>query len=66
MKDVVHFYNTRDVASEGWDVAEVPATESLEELGHRNDRCREDDLICFLRTLTDGYQTRRAASARIR
>lgn len=54
LKDIVHFYNTRDV--EEWDTAEVSANMNTAELG--NLRLTEDDewaIVAFLKTLSDGY-----------
>jgi cytochrome c peroxidase len=56
MKDIVHFYNTRDVPAAGWPDGEVPETVNHDELGdlHMTD-AEENDLVEFLKTLTDGY-----------
>lgn len=56
LKEVVHFYNTRDVASEGWPPPEVPENVNDEELGNLGltDQ-EEDDIVAFMMTLTDGY-----------
>jgi cytochrome c peroxidase len=55
LEQVVHFYNTRDVAS--WPAAEVPATVNRTELGNlRLSAAEEADLVAFLKTLTDGYE----------
>lgn len=51
---VVAFYNTRDVA--GWPAPEVPENVNKEELGDLGLTNRElEDLVAFLRTLTDGW-----------
>ncbi len=56
LKDIVHFYNTRDVAGAGWPAPEVPATVNAVELGNLGLTSQdEDDIVAFLRTLTDGY-----------
>ncbi len=57
LKQIVHFYNTRDVAAEGWPAGEVPETVNHDELGNlgMTDK-EEDDLVSFLRTLTDGFK----------
>jgi cytochrome c peroxidase len=55
LKDVVHFYNTRDVPGL-WPAAEVPQnieTRLLGNLGLSN--AQEDAIVAFLMTLTDGY-----------
>jgi cytochrome c peroxidase len=54
LKDVVHFYNTRDVAGAGWPAPEVAAnlnTTELGDLGLTADE--EDDIVEFMRALTD-------------
>jgi len=67
LKEVVHFYNTRDalpVCQQGdpgekvtcWPVPENPATMNWRQLGNLDlsDK-QEDQLVAFLKTLTDGY-----------
>jgi cytochrome c peroxidase len=57
LKDITHFYNTRDVFAEGWDPAEVPETVNADELGNLGlSDADEDALVAFMRTLNDGYQ----------
>jgi cytochrome c peroxidase len=69
LKEVVHFYNTRDrlprcaVGSPGekvtcWPAPEVAANRDTEccNLGLTNQE--EDDLVSFMKTLTDGYHSR--------
>jgi cytochrome c peroxidase len=54
--DITHFYNTRDVETEGWADAEVPDTVNpveLGDLGLSDDD--EDALVEFMMTLTDGW-----------
>lgn len=67
LKEIVHFYNTRDVlprcaaGDPGEKVSCWPAAETPRNL---NDHCcnlgltdrDEDDIVAFLRTLTDGYE----------
>ncbi len=54
LKDIVHFYNTRDV--EAWPAPEVPDTMNTEELGDLGlTSDEEDDIVAFLGTLDDGY-----------
>jgi cytochrome c peroxidase len=59
LKEVVHFYNTRDVASEGWAPPEVPynVNRNLLEgkpLGNLElSGEAEDAIVAFLRTLSD-------------
>lgn len=71
LKGVVNFYNTRDVKrrcsnlwlteaeamQQGcWPTAEVSANVNHDELGHLGLTAQEeDDLVAFLKTLTDGY-----------
>jgi cytochrome c peroxidase len=55
LKDVVHFYNTRDV--EDWpppEVAENVNTDELGDLGLTN--MEEDLIVVFMGTLSDGYR----------
>lgn len=56
LKEIVHFYNTRDVVAENWPVPEYPATVNKDELGNLGltDE-QEDAIVAFLMTLTDGY-----------
>ena len=54
LKEVVHFYNTRDV--ETWPLPEVAAnvnTDELGDLGLTEDE--EDAIVAFMKTLSDGY-----------
>lgn len=52
--DIVHFYNTRDVAGAGWAAAEVPETVNSEELGDLGlTKLEELRLVAFMKTLTD-------------
>lgn len=56
LKDIVHFYNTRDVPAAGWPQGEVPETVNHDELGNLGLTDQEEnDLVDFLKTLTDGY-----------
>lgn len=58
LKDIVHFYNTRDIPGM-WpapDVAENVNTTELGDLGLTEQE--EDDIVAFLLTLSDGYQCR--------
>lgn len=55
LKEVVHFYNTRDV--EAWPPPEVPEnvnTDELGDLGLTDEE--EDDIVEFMKTLSDGYK----------
>ena len=68
LKEVVHFYNTRDVlprckprdAGEKvtcWPAPEEPANVNTTQMGHLGlSNAEEDAIIAFLKTLTDGYE----------
>ena len=63
LKEVVHFYNTRDVAGMNWpppEVAENVNTDELGDLGLTDDQ--EDAIVAFLKTLTDGYSLGKEAA----
>ena len=53
LKEIVHFYNTREVPSAGWGPPEVSANENprIGNLGLTDSE--EDAIVAFLRTLTD-------------
>lgn len=54
LKDVVHFYNTRDVLP--WPPAEVPENVNDDELGNLMlTDAEEDALVAFMLTLQDGW-----------
>jgi cytochrome c peroxidase len=54
LKEIVHFYNTRDV--EDWPDPEVPDNVNTAELGNLGlSEEEEDAIVAFLTTLTDGY-----------
>jgi cytochrome c peroxidase len=56
LKEIVHFYNTRDV-DPSWPAPEVTENVNSDELGNLGLTSREeDDIVAFLMTLTDGYQ----------
>lgn len=56
LKEIVHFYNTRDVAKERWPAPEVPQNVNTTELGKLGlSSAEEDDIVAFMLTLTDGY-----------
>ena len=56
LKEVVDFYNTRDV-SDKWGKPEVSENVNDEELGDLKLNEQEiDDIVAFMKTLTDGYQ----------
>jgi cytochrome c peroxidase len=57
LSDITHFYNTRDVAAEGWMAPEVPDTVNTDELGNLGLSDKDEEaLVKFMKTLTDGYQ----------
>jgi len=54
LKEIVQFYNTRDV--EKWPPPEVPENVNTEEMGNLGlTGQEEDDIVAFMGTLTDGY-----------
>ncbi|MBN2175140.1 MAG: T9SS type A sorting domain-containing protein [Bacteroidales bacterium] len=54
LKEVVHFYNTRDV--EMWPDPEVPQNVNEDELGNLGLSDEEEDaIVAFMMTLSDGY-----------
>ena len=54
LKDVVHFYNTRDVAGAGWPAPEVAANLNKTEMGDLGLTGDEEDAIVdFMKALTD-------------
>jgi cytochrome c peroxidase len=54
--EITHFYNTRDVAAEGWDPPEYPDTINTGELGNLGlSAADEDALVAFMETLSDGW-----------
>ena len=57
LEDVVHFYNTRDVAGSNFAAPEVAATTDHDETGNLHLTAKEEsDIVAFLKTLTDGYK----------
>ena len=58
LKEVVHFYNTRDV--ENWPATEVSANVNTEELGDLGlTDAEEDAIVAFMKTLSDGFVIKR-------
>lgn len=58
LKDIVHFYNTRDV-DPSWPAPEYADTVNHDELGNLKLTSKEeDDIVAFLLTLTDGHRCR--------
>ena len=55
LKEVVHFYNTRDV--ENWPAPEVSTNVNSDELGNLGlTEDEENAIVAFLNTLSDGYK----------
>jgi len=58
LKEVVHFYNTRDV--EDWPPPEVPINVNEDELGDLGLTAQEEDaIVAFMATLSDGYKVKK-------
>jgi cytochrome c peroxidase len=56
LKDITHFYNTRDLVEEGWPEPEVPETVNTDELGNLGLSDKDEDaLVKFMMTLSDGW-----------
>ncbi|HET6559524.1 MAG TPA: cytochrome c peroxidase [Prolixibacteraceae bacterium] len=59
LKEVVHFYNTRDVPGAMWPPAEYPENINTDELGNLGlTDAEEDAIVAFMATLSDGYQVK--------
>ena len=63
LKEIVHFYNTRDVLGAGWNGVPWPPSEvalnvNTAELGNLGLKDAEENaIVAFLQTLTDGYKS---------
>ena len=56
LEEVVHFYNTRDVAGAGWSAPEYTGNLDVEHLGGLGlTPAQEAAIVAFMRTLDDGY-----------
>jgi cytochrome c peroxidase len=56
LKEVVHFYNTRDVEGMNWPAPEVAENVNDDELGNLGLTNEEEDaIVAFMQTLSDGY-----------
>jgi cytochrome c peroxidase len=56
LKDIVHFYNTRDVPEAMWPAPEVPENVNEDELGNLGLTGEEEDaIVAFMETLTDKW-----------
>jgi cytochrome c peroxidase len=54
LKDVVHFYNTRDVASAKWPAPEVSANVNVKEMGNLELSADDEEaVVAFMKTLSD-------------
>ena len=57
LKEIVHFYNTRDVSGAGWPAAEYGDTVNKDELGNMGlTPAEEEAIVAFLGTLSDGWK----------
>lgn len=57
LKEVVHFYNTRDVRTENWPTPEFPENINTRRVGRlRLSNADEDAIVIFMRTLSDGWK----------
>lgn len=77
LKEVVHFYNTRDVLPRCkpgdpgekvtcWPAPENPINVNKKQLGNLGlTGAEEDDIVAFLRTLTDDYQVQKPKKAKV-
>ena len=58
LKEVVHFYNTRDV--EDWPAPEVPQNVNTDELGDLGlTDAEEDAIVAFMETLSDDFKVKK-------
>jgi cytochrome c peroxidase len=58
LKEVVHFYNTRDV--DDWPPPEVPVNVNTDELGDLGlTDAEEDAIVTFMETLSDGFKVKK-------
>jgi cytochrome c peroxidase len=63
LKEIVHFYNTRDVPGAGWNgvpwpLPEMPLNVNTADLGNLGlKHAEEEAIVAFLQTLTDGYKS---------
>jgi cytochrome c peroxidase len=56
LEEVVHFYNTRDVAGAGWSAPEYTGNLDVEHVGGLGlTPAQEAAIVAFMRTLDDGY-----------
>jgi cytochrome c peroxidase len=61
LEEIVHFYNTRDIAGEGWmgepwPLPEISDNVNTTELGNLGLTTQEEEaIVSFLKTLSDGF-----------
>ncbi len=57
LKEVVHFYNTRDVPGANWPAPEVSANVNKVDVGNLGLTDKEENaIVAFMKTLSDGYR----------
>ncbi len=57
LKEVVHFYNTRDIEAANWPEPEFPENMNTRRVGRlRLTNAEEDAIVAFMRTLSDGWK----------
>ncbi len=57
LKEVVHFYNTRDERDENWPAPAFPETMNTKRVGRLDlTDADEDAIVAFMRTLSDGWR----------
>ena len=60
LKQIVHFYNTRDVPGAGWPLPEVADNINTVEMGNLGLSVADElDIVAFLSTLSDGYMPKK-------
>ncbi len=60
LKEIVHFYNTRDVSGAGWPLPEVAENMNTAEMGKLGlTDAEEEAIVAFLGTLSDGYRPKK-------
>jgi cytochrome c peroxidase len=60
LKEIVHFYNTRDVSGAGWPSPEVAENMNTAEMGKLGlTDAEEEAIVAFLGTLSDGYRPKK-------
>ncbi len=62
LKEVVHFYNTRDVIGSNWPPPEVAENINSDEMGDLGLTDEEEDaIVAFMGTLSDGYKLKKSS-----